>query len=40
MSEKQLREAWLEYQKTAHPDDKISYMDFRSEMGVEYNEYN
>jgi hypothetical protein len=38
MSEKELREAWNKYQQTAHPEDRMSYMEFLSEQGVEINE--
>ena len=33
-SEKELRAEWLEYQSTCHPEDKMSYMEWRSEMGI------
>jgi hypothetical protein len=32
--DKQLREAWESYQQTSHPEDMMSYMEFRSAMGV------
>ena len=35
MTEKELREAWEKYQSTAHPEDMMSYIEFRSAMGVE-----
>jgi hypothetical protein len=33
--EEEIRAAWEKYQKTAHPEDMMSYMEFRSAMGVE-----
>ena len=39
MSEKELRLAWEKYQQTAHPEDMMSYMEFRSEMGFNEEEY-
>ena len=33
--EKELREAWEKYQSTAHPEDRMSYVEFLSEMGIE-----
>jgi hypothetical protein len=35
MTEKECREAWNRYQATCHPEDTMTYMEFRSEMGVE-----
>jgi hypothetical protein len=34
MPEEKLRSAWEEYQRTAHPEDRMSYMEFRSALGV------
>ena len=36
--EEELRAAWEKYQQTAHPEDMMSYMEFRSAMGVEEEE--
>jgi hypothetical protein len=33
MSEKELKAACEKYQQTSHPEDRMSYMEFRSEMG-------
>ena len=35
MTEKECREAWEKYQQNAHLDDMMTYMEFRSEMGIE-----
>jgi len=32
--DKKLREAWESYQRNSHPEDMMSYMEFRSAMGV------
>ena len=34
MTEEKLRSAWEEYQKTCHPEDMMSYWEFRSALGV------
>jgi hypothetical protein len=33
--EEEIRAAWEKYQKTAHPEDMMSYMEFRNAIGVE-----
>jgi len=33
-SEKELRAEWEKHQATCHPEDKMSYMEWRSEMGI------
>lgn len=33
--EEELRAAWEKYQQTSHPEDMMSYMEFRSAMGIE-----
>ena len=38
MSEKEVRLAYNKYQEKAHSEDRMSYMEFRSEMGVEEEE--
>ena len=35
MSEEELLLAWEKYQQTAHHEDRMSYMEFRSEIGEE-----
>jgi hypothetical protein len=40
MTEKQLREAWESYQRNSHPEDMMSYMEFRSAMGVNDEDHN
>jgi hypothetical protein len=32
--EEELRAAWNKYQATCHPEDVMTYMEFRSEMGI------
>jgi hypothetical protein len=41
MTEEELRAAWNKYEATCHPEDSMTYMEFRSEMGIndEENEY-
>ena len=41
MTEEELRVAWNKYEATCHPEDSMTYMEFRSEMGIndEENEY-
>jgi hypothetical protein len=34
MTEEELRAAWNKYEATCHPGDSMTYMEFRSEMGV------
>lgn len=34
-SEKELRAEWEKYQATCHPEDKMSYMEWRSEQGLD-----
>jgi hypothetical protein len=38
MSEKELRESWEAYQKNSHLEDRMSYVEFLSEQGIEINE--
>ena len=33
--EEELRTAWEKHQQTSHPENMMSYMEFRSAMGVE-----
>lgn len=40
MTEEELRAAWNKYEATCHPEDMMSYMEFRSEMGVNDEEEN
>ena len=35
MTEKELREAWEKYQNTSHPEDRMSYVEFLSEQGIQ-----
>ena len=35
MTEKELREAWEKYQNISHPEDRMSYVEFLSEQGIE-----
>jgi hypothetical protein len=37
-SEKELRKAWTKYQEESHQDDRMSYQDFLSELGIEEEE--
>ena len=34
-SEAELRAAWEKYQREAHPEDRMSYVEFLSEMGIQ-----
>ena len=34
-SEAELRAAWEKYQSEAHPEDRMSYVEFLSEMGIQ-----
>jgi len=38
--EEELRAAWNKYQATCHPEDSMTYMEFRSEMGFNDEEEN
>jgi len=34
-SEAELRAAWEKYQREAHPEDRMSYVEYLSEMGIQ-----